>query len=295
MAAGTKQTTGWRSLLILAGALVLAGCNSSSRAPSSASELAAGVTIVPPLTGEVATNRAQAVERLRHLPKKAAFEGRTFTSPNHRGAQIKYLLFIPRDYQTSQVYPLVLSLHGGAPRRKFEDLLEPYLPGLAYGLGRFISDETQNEHPSFIIAPWSNNQGWEGMNLLLVMELLDSLHKEFPIDAQRRYITGQSMGGFGTWSFITSHPGYFAAAIPICGGGNVADVPRTWDTPVWAFHGTADKVVPVKYTRQMIAALRKAGGAPRYWEYQEADHAQTAESAYCEPELISWLFAQRKP
>ena len=280
------------SFLALLAALAAVGCDSSSSAPPSAD---AGITVVAPLTGQAATNQLQLLERLRHLPKITAWERRTLVSTIHPEEQLKYLLFKPKGFQTTQAYPLVLSLHGGAPRRHFEDLVEPYLPGLAYGLGRFVSDETQQAHPCFVVAPWSNGGGWDGDNLRLVMELLDALEKEFKIDAKRIYVTGQSMGGFGTWSVITQHPERFAAAVPICGGGEPSDAAKAKDIPIWAFHGSADRVVPVQYTRQMIAALRKAGASPLYWEYQGAEHAGTAERAYCEPDLIAWLFAKSKP
>ena len=270
--------------------LALAGCDA---APAIGPGKSPGIA-VPPLAGEAATNQARLLEYIRHLPKKAPWERRTFLTAKSRSAQLKYLLFKPKSFEAGRAYPLVLSLHGGAPRRRFEDLLEPYLPGLAYGLGRLICDETQNEHPSFVIAPWSNERNWDDENLRLVMDLLGALQKEFRIDTNRIYVTGQSMGGFGTWSIITEHPQQFAAAVPICGGGGPSRAARAKDVPIWAFHGTADGVVPVHYTRQMIAAIRKAGGKPSYWEYIGAEHAGTAERAYCEPGLINWLFAQSR-
>ena len=222
------------------------------------------------------------LERIRHLPKQAAFERREFVSTTDRKTRLQYLLFRPKNFQPGTNYPLVLSLHGGAPRKKFEDLLEPYLPGLAYGLGRLVSDDTQDAHPCFVLAPWSNGGGWDKENLRLTLKLLDALAKEFKIDPKRVYVTGQSMGGFGTWSIITQHPERFAAAVPICGGGEPRDAAKAKDIPIWAFHGSKDGVVPVHYTRQMIAALRTAGATPRYWEYEGAEHAGTAERAYCE-------------
>jgi predicted peptidase len=282
----------WETFPWLVVAWLLAGCNSSPSTPPPPAP-AIGATLVPPLSGVAASNQANCVEHLRHLPKMAAFEARTFT--NRAQAQIRYLLFAPQNYQTNQAYPVVLSLHGGAPRRNFEDLLEPYLPGLAYGLGRLVSAETQNSHPSFVVAPWSNNQAWDEPNLALVMDLLEALQREFSMDPKRRYVTGQSMGGFGTWSVIASYPGYFAAAIPICGGGDPKRIARPWRTPIRAFHGTTDQVVPVHYSREMVAAVRSAGGHPLYFEYENTEHAGAAERAYCEPDLISWLFAQSLP
>ncbi len=292
MAGRSMLGFGREGLAILVAGL-MPGCNSSLNSPAPGDPAPPGITIVPPLTAEAASNHVACVERLRHLPKKAGFEARTFAGPD--GAQMRYFLFRPRNQQTNEACPLILSLHGGAPRRKFEDLLEPYLPGLAYGLGRLVSDETQKLHPAFVVAPWSNNQGWEKGNLDLVMRLLASVQQEFQIDPKRRYVTGQSMGGFGTWTILNLYPDYFAAAIPICGGGDPSHVPKSWRTPLWAFHGTADHVVPVHYTRQMISAVRRAGGTPIYSEYQQTDHAGTAERAYCEPDLMSWLFAQAKP
>ena len=287
--AGSGIRTGLLSILAAFG---LAACNSS---PDTTSYDDPQATIIPLLKGEAASNEVRFLEYIRHLPKKAAFERRTFADPKNSSNQLKYLLFKPKGFQPEQSYPLVLSLHGGAPRRHFEDLVEPYLPGLAYGLGRFVSDETQDKHPCFVLAPWSNEKNWDEENIGLIMALLASLEREFHIDTNRIYVTGQSMGGWGTWSIITDHPETFAAAVPICGGGEPGRAGRAKNIPIWAFHGTADQVVPVGYTRQMIAALNRAGSKPLYWEYKDADHAGTAERAYCEPELVEWLFAQRKP
>ena len=290
----TRTSVRWCCFALLI--LILTSCRDSGTGfslshPSTAAEI--GAVIVEPLQGEAKTNQAQVVERIRHLTKKAAWERRTFISKRRR-EELKYLLFKPANVGTGTHLPLVLSLHGGAPRHHFEDLLEPYLPGLAYGLGRLVSDETQQKYPSFIVAPWSNERNWDEANIRLTLEVLDELAKEFHIDTNRIYVTGQSMGGWGTWSMITQHPRRFAAAIPICGGGQPEDAPRAKDVPVWAFHGTADNVVPVTYTREMIAALRKAGGNPLYWEYVGADHSGTAERAYSEPDLMDWMFAKSK-
>jgi predicted peptidase len=294
MAFSRKSRFARRALAILPVLLMAAtGCNSSPRSPFPAQVGMPGMTVVPPLTGLAASNHTVCVDYLRHLPRNAAFIARTFTNAGH--PPLHYLLFRPENIQTNTRYPLVLSLHGGAPRRNFEDLLEPYLPGLAYGLGRLVSLEAQSAHPNFVVAPWSNNQSWDDANLRLVMALLISLEREFPIDSRRRYVTGQSMGGFGTWSAVTLFPNYFAAAVPICGGGDPPLVKAPWQTPVWAFHGDADGVVPVNYTREMIAAVRHAGGVPVYHEYSRTDHAGAAERAYCEPGLIEWLFAQARP
>ena len=216
-----------------------------------------------------------------------------FTESKPPGESLRYLLFKPANTNTAAL-PLVLSLHGGGPARQFEHLLEPYAPGFAYGLGRLVAPETQREHPSYVVAPWSDNSGWDEDRQRLVLLLLDALAAEFKIDSNRVYVTGQSMGGWGTWRIIAADPQRFAAAIPICGGGEPSNAPRAKHVPIWAFHGSGDQVVPVHYTRDMIFALRRVGANPIYWEYKDATHADTAERAYCEPELMSWLFAQRR-
>lgn len=253
-----------------------------------------GTTIVPPLRGQAATNQLVLLERLRHWPKKVQWEMRTFVAAPRGEQSMRYLLFKPKESLGATNLPLVLSLHGGGPRNKFEHLLEPYAPGFAYGLGRLVSDDTQTNHPCFVVAPWSGERGWDIENLRLVLGILVSLQKQFPIDTNRIYVTGQSMGGWGTWSLVTGRPDLWAAAVPICGGGDPRDAFQFKNVPVWAFHGSADRVVPVSYTRHMIEALQRAKGKPIYWEYKDATHADTAERAYCEPELMEWMFAQQR-
>ncbi len=253
-----------------------------------------GTHQVSPLTGEDLRRQTNGLERLRHLPAAAAWEKRAFTGSVDR-VPLRYLLGKPAGYDAKKPYPLVLSLHGGAPRRQFEHLLEPGAPGFAYGLGRLISEETQRDHPCFVLAPWSNQRNWDAAHLENIQELLDTLIREFSVDTNRLYVTGQSMGGFGTWAILEKYPDRFAAAVPICGGGSVSAGSASRRVAVWAFHGDKDGVVSVENTRTAIRGLQQAGGQPIYWEYQGGTHAGTAERAYCEPQLIEWLFAQRRP
>jgi predicted peptidase len=251
-----------------------------------------GAFLIPKFTGELLQQQTNTLERLRHLPKQAGFQARVFTTTPLRES-LRYLLYQPTTTNTTPL-PLVLSLHGGGPAREFEHLLEPYAPGFAYGLGRLTAPETQRAHPSYVVAPWSDNSRWDEGRQRLVLALLDALQTELRFDTNRLYVTGQSMGGFGTWAITARAPERFAAAIPICGGGEPSTAPRLTRLPLWAFHGTADHIVPVSETRDMIHALHRSGGQPIYWEYQDATHADTAERAYSEPELMDWLFAQRR-
>ena len=127
-----------------------------------------------------------------------------------------------------------------------------------------------------------------------VLGMLAGLRKEFSIDAGRLYVGGLSMGGYGTWDVIMRHPKMFAAAFPICGGGDVSEAGRIADLPIWNFHGDADGAVPVDRSRKMVAALKKAGSTKiRYSEYPGVGH-NSWERASVEAELIPWLFSQKR-
>jgi predicted peptidase len=255
--------------------------------------LKAGKTVIPPLSGQAATNQAAFLETLRSWPKQVPSEARMFTEPGRTTVALRYYLFKPPGQEATKAYPLVLSLHGGKPKQ-FEHLLEGGELGFAYGLGRLVSPAEQAKHPAFVAAPWSDGRGWTEDNLRRVVGLVEALRREFNIDATRLYVTGQSMGGYGAWAVLAKQPTLFAAAIPVCGGGDPSSAIRFKHVPVWAFHGSADRMVPVSESQSMVAALLKAGGQPIYWEYEGATHAQTAERAYCEPQLLDWLFAQQR-
>ncbi len=129
--------------------------------------------------------------------------------------------------------------------------------------------------------------------LRLALSAMDKLGKEFSVDDSRLYITGLSMGGYGTWDVIARYPRLFAAAVPVCGGADESTAPAVKDIPIWCFHGGADKTVPTERSRNMIDALKKAGGSPKYTEYPGVGH-NSWDKAYSEPEMIKWLFEQKR-
>jgi predicted peptidase len=129
--------------------------------------------------------------------------------------------------------------------------------------------------------------------LRTALELMIAFQEKFPIARDRVYVTGISMGGFASWEALIRYPQKFAAAIPVCGGGDVSRADRIRDIPVWAFHGANDPTVPVECSRSMIAMIEKAGGHPRYTEYPGVGH-NSWDRAYAEPELLSWLFSQKR-
>jgi predicted peptidase len=150
--------------------------------------------------------------------------------------------------------------------------------------------ESHPEFPFILVSPQSHGHGW---NNAALMALLDDVAKTYRVDAHRIYLTGLSMGGFGTWSLAAAHPEKFAAIVPVCGGGKTSDASKLATLPIWAFHGAKDPTVPVKNSREMVAALKAVGGNVKYTEYPEAQHDCWTET-YNNPELYKWLLDQKR-
>jgi predicted peptidase len=224
------------------------------------------------------------------------FEARVFT--NAPGKVLRYRLFKPAAYDPQTNYPLVLFLHGAAGlgddnARQFNGGNEA--PPLA-----LTADDAQARFPSFVIAPQCpRGTSWSGFGrepsemIAATMSALQSLQREFRIDAGRIYIVGVSMGGHGVWDTVAKFPKTFAAAVPICAASEVAQAPKIAPLPVWSFHGAADPLINVSNAREMVAALRKAGGHPRYTEYPGVGH-DSYRNAFKEPDLLPWLFSQKR-
>jgi predicted peptidase len=221
------------------------------------------------------------------------FIGRVY----RKGRQsMPYRLFVPKPYDKSIPYPIVLWLHGGGSAG--DDNLGQISLDNKLGTHFWTRKENQERHPAFVLAPQSTG-GWDSnadtdlsTELKLVLDILDSVRKEYTIDSGRIYVAGQSNGGIGAWGLITKRPGVFAAAVPLCGAGHTGIAGKAAKTAVWAFHGEKDDVISVDFSRTMIAAMKRAGGNPRYTEYKGVGH-EIWETVFKEPELEEWLFAQR--
>ena len=227
-----------------------------------------------------------------------AFAPHTYS--NARGETLLYQLFMPAGYDRRKQYPLVLWLHGAGGRGS--DNQQQLKEGNSPGSTVWTEPGHQARFPAFVVAPqcpsyttWTSidSEVKPTAQLRLVVELLGRLQSDFSIDAERLYVAGQSMGGFGAWALIAEHPSMFAAAVPLCGGGNEAHAARMARVAIWAFHGELDRSVRPERSRKMIAAVKRAGGAPRYTEYVGDDHA-IWDRAFGEPELLPWVFAQRR-
>ena len=208
---------------------------------------------------------------------------------NADGKQLKYQIMLPKDYSADgqQSYPLVIFLHG-AGERGTDNVRQ-----LVHGAKEFAKDANREKHPCFVIAPQCPSGQWWGESRSLIVELIRELQKEYRIDATRLYITGLSMGGFGTWDLIGQHPDMFAAAAPICGGGDPQTCSKFAKLPIWVFHGDADNVVRPEQSRRMVDALKKAGGMPKYTEYPGVGHDSWTQT-YADAAFMEWLFAQRR-
>lgn len=220
-----------------------------------------------------------------------------------QGGRLLYRLLQPPAYDSTRRYPLVLFLHGAGERGSNN------VAQLKNGVLEFAKDDLQARYPAFVVVPqvpqnnkWSDTD-WRALqadlppkpsdSLRMTMELLKALREEFSIDGERIYVTGVSMGGYGTWDAICRYPGFFAAAAPVCGGGDEKQAELIKDLPIWCFHGDKDSAVPVVRSRNMIEALRQAGGAPKYTELPGVGH-NAWDYAYGDPALFDWLFAQKQ-
>lgn len=229
--------------------------------------------------------------------KREADDFAAATYRNARGETMLYRLFAPRNYDRGKRYPLVLWLHGGAGRGN--DNLKQITGGNTNGSHVWTRPENQSRYPCFVVAPQCpENEQWATYEraqttaqMRLVFEVIADLQKRFSIDAGRLYVAGQSMGGFGTWAAIAERPKMFAAAVPLCGGGDETQAAKLARTQVWAFHGEKDETVSVQRSRDMIAAIRRAGGNPKYTEYKGAGHV-IWNNVFNEPDLLPWVFGQ---
>jgi predicted peptidase len=218
---------------------------------------------------------------------------------NAKQQRLKYLLFIPTGYDARNKYPLVLWLHGGGARGNDPKVILSW--GERHGPLFFARADNQAAFPCIILAPqcppgkvWSDPYSDEPLDQTsLALEILDRVQAEFAVDLSRLYLIGVSMGGYATWDIISRRPDKFAAAIPICGGGNPSKAQAMTQTAIWAFHGDEDGMVSVAESRKMIEAVKVAGGRPRYTEYKGVGH-NSWEKAFMEPDFLSWIFSQRR-
>ena len=220
------------------------------------------------------------------------FEARVYV--NADGDTLRYRFMRPLDYDPQKEYPLVVCLHHGGTHGT-DNVRQVNGSPAALLLSR---GENKLKYPAFLFLPQCPQGASFGGTIFppidsLVFEGLRAFENEFNIDAKRRYVTGVSGGGYGSWHFISTRPEMFAAAIPVCGGANPRLASNAKEVPVWAFHGENDRNVPVALSRDMIDAIKEVGGDPRYTEYDDAGHDiwnRVRET----PGLMEWMFSHRR-
>ncbi len=207
--------------------------------------------------------------------------------PGADGEKIDYVVFIPHDYDGSKDVPVILFLHGAGETKGGSK------PPVDVGIGAYIK-KNEKTFPFLTLIPQAQEKGWrKPVNEAMLKDILAATQKEFKIDSKRMYLTGLSMGGFGTWDYALAEPDKWAAIVPICGRGKTDTAEKIKDIPCWVFHGGMDKTVPVEGSRDMVAALKKAGGNPKYTEFPNDGH-NSWDSAYGTAELWTWLAEQKK-
>jgi predicted peptidase len=214
-------------------------------------------------------------------------------------ARLSYRLFVPLGYDANRKYPLVLWLHGVDGRGS--DNIKQLSKENQLGTHFWISSEVQTKFPVFVFAPqcpsgenWSEPEFNQPSKwLVLTMEALAKLEKDFSIDPDRVYLAGQSMGGLGVWSLLQNYRGQWAGAIVMSAYDTFSDIPAIAEVPLWVFQGDEDPSVPVTMVRSMMAQLKKAHANLRYTEYHKIDH-EVWNRAFAEPELVPWLSAQKR-
>ncbi|MBE6543416.1 MAG: hypothetical protein E7675_03370 [Ruminococcaceae bacterium] len=228
----------------------------------------------------------------------------TFTSS--KGTKLPYRLFVPADYDPNKSYPLVLSLHGAGEAGSDN---EHVFKGGSI-LQRLLTTEEQKAHPCLILAPqcgstgsggkWVNSDWGPGFYdhtkftispyMVAAEELLDKVIEEYSVDETSLYVTGISMGGYGTWDIISRNPDKFAAAIPVCGGIDVSYMEGLKGMPIRTFHCKGDTIVSSAGTIKANELLKDHGDFV-YTEYNSSNHDAWTE-AYKTGDLMDWLFAQ---
>lgn len=199
------------------------------------------------------------------------------------GQQLRYWLALPKPSESEKAWPLILFLHGAGERGEDLELVKKHGPPKLLAEGQTF--------PCLVVSPQCPaGKLWDPKLLTL---LLDEVTKKHRVDPDRIYVTGLSMGGFGTWSLGAETPQRFAALAPICGGGNPSSAAKLTHLPIWVFHGSLDKAVPLSRSEEMVKAIRDAGGKVEFTVYQDVGHDSWT-ATYANPKFYEWLFAQRR-
>ncbi len=202
------------------------------------------------------------------------------------GMNEDYLYYLPKGYEKAEKgLPLILFLHGAGERG---DEIERVR---GQGLPKYLEAVKGKGLPFIIVSPQCRKGRW--WTKKGVKSFLDFVIKKYKVDRSRVYMTGLSMGGFGSWGMAGEYPEMFAAVAPICGGGDVKDAERLKGVPLWVFHGAKDRVVKIAGSQRMVDAIKKVGGKPKFTIYPEAGHDSWT-ATYKNKKLYAWFLSHKK-
>lgn len=198
-----------------------------------------------------------------------------------------YLMFLPENYGNEhQRWPLIVFLHGAGARGN-----DPQKVKRRHGPPKIV--EKQKDFPFIVVSPQCPKDDFWSDRVEVLINLLDDIVARYKVDTERIYLTGLSMGGYGTWSLAYEYPERFAAIAPICGGGKRFMAPKLKDIPIWVFHGAKDEAVPLEESERMVDAIRKHGGNVKLTIYPNAGHDSWTQT-YDNQQLYDWFLEHRK-
>lgn len=197
-----------------------------------------------------------------------------------------YVQYLPKDYDETKKYPLVFFLHGAGERGTDLDA------AMRHGYMKYVREEGR-EYPFIFVAPQCPNSKFWGCYTESLIAFLDYICETLPIDADRIYLTGLSMGGTGSWMLAMADPSRFAALAPVCGTGIYWNAGMIKNIPIYAYHGDCDEVVPVHESINMVKMVNKNGGNAKIEICYGVGH-DSWEQAYGDDRLLNWMLEQRK-
>lgn len=225
-------------------------------------------------------------EMTSNLLEQEGQHAQTFEKEIKKTLSCKYLLFLPEGYgQEQKSWPLMLFLHGAGERG--DDLNKVKV----HGPPKIV--EKQKDFPFIVVSPQCPEDDWWTEKTEVLINLLDEIIAHYDVDTERVYLTGLSMGGYGSWALASEYPDRFAAVVPICGGGNRIMSRTLKDMPIWAFHGAKDSVVPVEESKAVVDAINARGGNAKLTIYPDANHDSWTET-YNNQEVYDWLLKHRR-
>lgn len=198
---------------------------------------------------------------------------------------VNYLLYLPQDYvkDTSRLWPVLIFLHGSGEAGN--DLQKVKV----HGPPKLI--EQGKQFPFIVVSPQAReNEGWEPQ---VIIRLIKGIQSKYKVDNEKIYLTGLSMGGFGTWNIASKFPSMFAAIAPVCGGGDTTGVMKLKHVPVWCFHGAKDNIVDPEQSYRMVRALKKYNPDVKLTIYPDANHDSWTQT-YDNDSLYAWMLQQKK-